>query len=82
MSFEMNMLNMYHVHHLCTETEGKDLQKCLKAHLIILIKLLYSKYRMSNITKKIIKFSAEARKVTLIIWLKLKEEVCHLVVEG
>ena len=40
MSFEINMLIMYHVHHLSTEMKDKNLQKCLKAHLEILTMLL------------------------------------------
>ena len=32
-SFEMNMMIMYHVHLLSTEMRAKNLQKCLKTHL-------------------------------------------------
>ena len=33
MSFEMNMLILYHVYLLSTQMEGKNLKKYLKAHL-------------------------------------------------
>ena len=49
----MNMFITYHVHHLSTEMKDKNLQKCTKACLKILAKLLlYSKYGLSSITGK------------------------------
>ena len=33
MPWEMNMLIIYHVHQISTEMKGKNLQRCLKAHL-------------------------------------------------
>ena len=55
----MNMLIMYHVYHLRTEMEDKKPTKVPKSTPKILIKLLlYSKYRMSIITGKMIEFSA------------------------
>ena len=59
MLFEMNMLLMYHAHHLTTEMEDKKPTKAPKSTLKILTTfMLYSKYRMSSITGKIIQFSA------------------------
>ena len=58
----MKMLNMYYVYHLGTEMEGKKPTKVPKSIPKILTKLLlYSKYRMPNITSKIMQFSAVAK---------------------
>ena len=78
MSFEMNMLIMYHIHPLCTEKESKILQKCLKACLKIPTKLLLSSnYSISNISGRIIQLSAEAKNVVFTKWLTLKKRLCN-----
>ena len=67
--------------------EGKNLQNCLIAHLKILTNLLlYSKYRMSSIEGKKLKFSAEVKKGCIHNMTEIEKKavgfpvICHLVV--
>ena len=75
MSFEVHMLIMYHVHLLSTKVEGKKPTKVPNSTPKILTRLLlYSKYRMSSITGKIMHLSAVAKKSHLHSTAEIEKE--------